>query len=132
MPKFTDENGITWDIRTTVVKVNNVANDASWFAAVDDASDREYSGSGHVAMVDAETFGPPGTDPTITWPLGGNPIIRGKGNEDDAAATLKMFAQRNKGRTDTIALRVKSKGESSMLALVIIAAVILLADKKRR
>lgn len=134
MSKFTDDNGITWDIRSTTVRVDDKQTDASWFAAVDDSSEREYTGAGHVAMSDADTFGPPGTEPKITWPSGGNPILRGKGNDDDATATIRMFAQRNRGRTDIITLRVRSSPaqSESLLALLVIAAVVWLSDKRRR
>lgn len=131
MPKLTDENGIIWDIRTTLVTVDPGNPDASWFAAVDDASPRDYSGN-KFPLQDSDTFGPPGADPKITWPANGNPVIRGKGNEDDAAATIKLFATRNKGRTDVIALRVSARGDDVGLAILIIAAIIILADKKRR
>jgi hypothetical protein len=129
MPKQTDENGITWDIKTTIVQVGTKPPEASWFAAVDDDSPRAYTGN-QFPIDDEETFAPSGTDARLTWPAQGNPILRGKGNVDDATATIKLFAARSK---NAISLRVRESGGGGGLFLaLIIVGLILTEGKKRR
>lgn len=136
MGKFTDENGIKWDIRTTSVQAGNAAAKHTWFAAVDDTTERDYSGN-QFALDDEETFdGAGGTTTRITWPKDGNPLLRGPGGDDAALASVRAFASRQKaGGLKNVALRVTGKppntpGEGGLLALVLLVAVVLIADKR--
>lgn len=131
MPKFTDDNGITWDIRTSIVQVGKQDPAASWFAGVDDDSERAYTGNAF-PIDDEETFSPPATEARLTWPAQGNPILRGKGNEDDATATIKLFAARQKA---AVSLRVRAAsggGNAGLFVIVVLAALLMTEGKRRR
>lgn len=135
MPKFVDENGIRWDIKTTSVQVAKDTPTGTWFAGVDDASERDYSGN-QFALDDEATFdGQGGQTTRITWPTGGNPILRGPGKEDASLASIRAFAARQKaGGMKNVALRASASppntpGESPLLALLAIAVIVYYADK---
>ena len=131
MGKLTDENGVKWDIRTTSVTVGPDQAKNSYFAAIDDSSERDYSGN-QFPLDDDDTF-PTGTK--ITWPAGGNPILRGAGSDDAAITAVRAFAARQKqAGLRNIALRVTATRPAESSGLVIIVALIallLLADNKR-
>lgn len=131
MGKLTDENGVKWDIRTTSVTVGPDPAKNSYFAAIDDSSERDYSGN-QFPLDDDDTF-PTGTK--ITWPAGGNPILRGAGSDDAAITAVRAFAARQKqAGLRNIALRVTATRPAESSGLVIIVALIallLLADNKR-
>lgn len=137
MAKFTDENGIKWDIRTTTVQVGPSTPKGTWFAAIDDATERDYSGN-QFALNEDETFdGQGGQTTVITWPKDGNPILRGPGNEDAALASVRAFAARQKAaKLVNVALRVQSSppntGSGSLLALLAIAVLVYYADQGKR
>lgn len=141
MPKVTDENKVTWDIRTTNVAVdNNSPRTASWFAAVDDVTAVDYSGNQFPLKDEDFNFG--NQVAKLTWPGGGNPIIRGDGNVADATVAVKAFAQRQRvaaqqnPAADTRAIRVTASPDASSgggaFVLLILLAVVLLSDKKKR
>lgn len=96
MPSFDDANGVTWDIRTTSVQVGTQTPAAKFVAAIADSSPRDYSNN-QFSLDDEDTF-PDGVK--ITWPAGGNPILRGPGNGE---AAIKSFASR---QARAIAIRV--------------------------
>lgn len=134
MGKLTDENGVKWDIRTTSVQAGGAPATHTWFAGIDDSSERDYSGN-QFALNDEETFdGAGGTTTKITWPSNGNPILRGPGNDDAALTSVRAFAKRQKqAGLKTIALRVTGTPSSagSVLPLLLLVAVVVLADGKR-
>lgn len=133
MAKFTDDNGITWDIKTTSTQVGNSPPGSVYFAGVDDSSKRDYTGN-QFPQVDEDTF-PAGTK--ISWPKDGNPILRGAGASDEALAAIKAFAARQKAAGLTnVGIRVTSSPDAgSVMPLVLLAIVVWYADgggKKRR
>jgi len=139
MGRFIDKRGVTWDIRTTDTTTGG-ATTSKWVAAIADDSDSEYTGRFHTELDDDEAFaGKP--DIKITWPMGGNPILRGPGKEDVAKASIDAFAQRDAARPQgqqNVVIRITGKvprdGASSGgegVALLAIVALLLLADKKR-
>ena len=130
MGKLTDENNIKWDIRTTSVQTGSDPAKHSYFAAVDESSERDYSGN-QFPLDDDETV-PTGT--RITWPAGGNPILRGTGDEESGIRAVRAFAARQKqAGLKNVALRVTaspSGGGDGMLAIAIVVGLIILADKR--
>lgn len=134
--RVTDENKATWDIRTTSLEVNNSPKTASWFAAINDVTAVDYSGN-QFPLKD-EDFPFAGQVAKLTWPGGGNPILRGDGNVNDATTAIKEFAARqragaaNNPAQDTRAIRVTATPPSSansLLPLLLLAIVVYYADK---
>lgn len=136
MADFTDDNQVTWNIRTTSVRLDDKAPKSKWFAVVSDDSKKDYSGN-QFPLDESETF--PGVETTITWPAGGNPFVQGQGGEAEALAFVKAFAAREGAKQPparTIATRagsIRVTGSSeATLAILIVAALVILSDKRRR
>ena len=142
MPTLTDENGVVWEIRTTQVQVDNGPAKGSFFATPTvDEGINDYSGAGH-RVADDEDIGI-GPDVRTTWPVGGNPIIRGPGAEGEAKAAIARFAFNDSLKAKNGQLRalvIKGGGvkvtatrdSGGLVALVIIIGLLLMDDKKKR
>jgi len=122
MARFTDDNGVTWDIKTTSTKIDNAPAVGVFFAGVADNSSADYSGN-EFPLADEDTF-PAGTK--ITWPALGNPILRGPGDGVDA---IKLFAARVKsGAIDKILKRRKGAGGGAGAVLLGLGILYLISE----
>lgn len=137
MGKFTDENGVKWDIRTTTAQSGTSPAVNTWFAAIDEGPENDDYSANKFALVDEKTFdGKGGQTTVITWPTGGNPILRGPGTEADALTSVRAFAARQKSAgLKNVMVKITAKPPNTpagdnMLALVLLVAVVLLADKR--
>jgi hypothetical protein len=133
MPKFTDENQVLWDIKTTTIQKGTDPTTSTWFAGIDDGATRDYSGNTFNREFD--TFDARGgQDNKVTWPASGNPILRGPGGNDDALAGIRRFAAQEKREgLKTIALRVTASPgtDGSFVPLLVILALVFLVDRRR-
>lgn len=90
MAKHDDANGVTWDIKTTSVQIDQGTPTESYAATVDDDSSASYVNN-RVA-VDEETI--PATV-HLVWPAKGLPILTGKTASVTPEAAIDSFAARN-------------------------------------
>jgi len=141
--KFTDENRASWDVKTTSVQQDNKPADNAYVATIDlDATELDYSGN-QFALNDSATFdGRGGQTTKITWPTGGNPLLRGPGGEAEALAAIRAFAARLKAGNLAKVAVIKVKGAvpkkddaapagdgGTMLAFLALVALVYYADK---
>jgi hypothetical protein len=116
MPKFEDSNGVLWDIRTTSVRVGTQTATDQFVAAIDDDSPRDYSANTIARGPDAETFlGTEDFPVSLSWPVTGNPLLKGAGDERLAVAAIRKFAaaEGRKPEPRTIVVRVGASADPS-------------------
>lgn len=136
MPRFTDKNGVVWDIRTTVTTITPGKSSGSFFAVVADDSPRDYSA--HLVDSDFEPLGHPGE--RTVHPAGGNPFLSGPGGEREAQVAANRLATLDAGKPQNqrdLTIKVTASapttaGSGSLVALLLVVAVIYFADGKGR
>lgn len=133
MATFEDKNQVKWEIRTTSVSVDDANPNTQFFANVAPDSLRDYSNFQFGLDEEKETLG--GREIVLSWPINGNPFIRGKGDEKVAESVIKSFAERERnGGNKTLTVKVSSSpanSPSSPVPLLILVAFIYWADKRR-
>lgn len=124
MPRHTDPNGVVWDIIERTSRVGTGPVISRFSAAPLRPQDKGYAG---VFPFDNEEFP---DNVFTTWPAGGQPFIQGEGS---ATAIIDAFANRNRARLAPFSdLTVTSAPDSgAIIALVVIAALVYYADKRR-
>lgn len=111
MPRFEDENGVTWDIKLSSTTVDPGATTAAYFAGVLEESEADYKGK----LVDSD-FEPPGhPGERVLHPAGGNPILSGPGAENAAVIAIRRFAADANNKKILTKPKPKPKPEGSGL-----------------
>jgi hypothetical protein len=135
MARFEDQNGVTWDIKTTTTTVDPGQTTGKFVAVIADDSAKDYTGN--TSNRDFET-----TNNHIVWSANGNPIIDGPGGDNAALIAVKQFAAAEAGvpqaqrtivtrklTTQAQAQAQTSGAESALVPILLIATLVYFADR---
>jgi len=117
---FEDINQVHWTIRTTSARVGTDPASVTFVAGIRPDSQRDYSAN-EFPIDDEETFT---SGVRLTWPAGGNPILKGPG---DGIAAIKAFAEtQKKAGLRNVALKVSPSGGAvaSAMPFLLLAAIV--------
>lgn len=124
MAKFTDSNGAIWEVTPAA---------ANWVASPADESDTGYINTFADIQGDRDIAG---QRFNLQWPFQKEPTLIGKHSESTPEKAINAFAQQNRAkatvRVSAQAPKADASGNSPLLGLLLVAAVLYFADNKRR